>query len=247
MQKRLPLIFLALLSSGFVNGMFKRAPFLVKPVTAQPCRQFSSEFKEGAKLLSAQNKMALVAAGVVAWYGSEYINAVVDVNTKNICGQTQLHYEWSTSVVALLIKVGADISAKDKCGQTPLHNVRNAKIVALLINAGADVKAKDNGGRTPLHNTCCSAKIVDLLIEAGADVNAKDNGGRTPLHNIHNTKAVVALLIRAGADVNDKDNSGSSILDTAKEYNPEVVDTLIDAGAKTSYELDGLENKGTGC
>ena len=76
-----------------------------------------------------------------------------------------------------------------------------------------------------------------LLVEAGADVDAKDDNGHPMLFwailEDDNGLEKVRLLVEAGADVNAKDDSGNSMLVWALiEDNLEIIQILVDAGAK---------------
>lgn len=85
--------------------------------------------------------------------------------------------------VRLLIKLGVDVNAKDRCGWTPLHFAARTKCPAaeqsqliecikLLIDAGADVNAKDEEGVTPFHRTFATnpwnLEMIEVLLAAGA-------------------------------------------------------------------------------
>jgi ankyrin repeat protein len=69
----------------------------------------------------------------------QHIAAGTDVNAKNECGWTPLHYAETKEIAELLIAKGADVNVKDKRGFTPLHNADNKEIAELLIANGADI------------------------------------------------------------------------------------------------------------
>jgi len=86
-------------------------------------------------------------------------------------------------VVRNLIKHGVDVNAKDSCQWTPLHYAVRAKspdadpslstaCVKLLVDAGADVNAQDNEGVTPLHRSIIgypwNVEMIKTLLAAGA-------------------------------------------------------------------------------
>ena len=76
-------------------------------------------------------------------------------------------------------------------------------IVRLLIALGADVNAASSSGGTALILACFFGRIdaVRVLIAAGANLNARDNAGDTPLRCSRETcnPAIEALLLAAGA------------------------------------------------
>ena len=86
-------------------------------------------------------------------------------------------------VIRHLISLGVDVNAKDRCGWTPLHFAARTKCpadqeslliasVRLLIDAGADVNAKDDEGITPLHRSIFTypwhSELLEVMLVAGA-------------------------------------------------------------------------------
>ena len=69
----------------------------------------------------------------------QHIANGADVNAKDECGWTPLHYAETKEIAELLIAKGADVNVKDKRGFTPLHNADNKEIAELLIANGADI------------------------------------------------------------------------------------------------------------
>ena len=63
-------------------------------------------------------------------------------------------FEGNFNVVKFLLEKGADINAKDTCGKTALHYAINKKstidLITLLLEKGADPKIEDESGRTAL-------------------------------------------------------------------------------------------------
>jgi ankyrin repeat protein len=180
----------------------------------------------------------------------------VDVNAKNVDGETPLHWTASAGhkeIAELLIANGADVNAKDKGGWTPLHWLETKEIAELLIANGADVNAKNVDGQTPLDVAVdwFNDELADLLrkvghieavkqhLAAGTDVNAKGEYGYTPLHEVAwwGYTEIAELLIAEGADVNAKTNIGETPLDAATHPdNPndtaETADLLRKHGGK---------------
>jgi ankyrin repeat protein len=123
---------------------------------------------------------------------SYLISCGLDVNAKNILGETPLtfackqeHFE----VVELLLKNGADVNASHNHGNTALHYASISgdwHTIETLIEYGADVNAVNNEGCTAMHFACYgkNTKIVRYLLKHGLDINAKNKKGRTPLDNL---------------------------------------------------------------
>jgi ankyrin repeat protein len=95
-------------------------------------------------------------------------------------------------------------------GQTPLILAAHAQpqMVRSLLEKGADVGASDRTGATALHEAACAEhrNCAELLLGHGASISTRDHAGYTPLH------------IAAIADRH------------------EIIDTLLDAEQKSSFE-----------
>lgn len=118
----------------------------------------------------------------------------------------------------------------------------------LVVN----VDDRDAFSRTPLHlaTQLRRSKAFDALVTAGADRKARDVTGRTTLEMAArggSSKMVMALLDSrisgASADVNDGVfyNTSTPLQAAAEEGHGEVVDILLDRGAKISQvrQYDG--------
>ena len=115
-----------------------------------------------------------------AWDGDikavkQHLAAGVDVDEKDLYGETSLHYaadKGHKEIVELLIANGADVNVKEK--DTPMHKAAmngHKEIIELLIANGADVNAKSVDNNT-------------LLLQSGypATLATKNSAGLTPLH-----------------------------------------------------------------
>ncbi|WP_295125421.1 ankyrin repeat domain-containing protein [uncultured Chitinophaga sp.] len=102
------------------------------------------------------------------------INQGVDINTTAADGNTPLHWAQDTTIMQLLLELGANIDARSPEGATSLMNAvqgEDAEKLAFLLKAGADVNAADNRGFTALHRAAelGLTDTVVLLLQAGAD------------------------------------------------------------------------------
>ncbi|TET35846.1 MAG: hypothetical protein E3J72_10080 [Planctomycetota bacterium] len=93
--------------------------------------------------------------------------------------------DWRVDAIDFLIRNGVNVNTRDIFGQTLLHLAASQDckhIAALLLDKGADITARDNFGYTPLHFAVTKGgkDVIALLLDRGADVNEKING-RTPM------------------------------------------------------------------
>ena len=185
------------------------------------------------------------------------MDAGADVNAHNDFNATALM--WSVNEpakVQLLVEHGANVNAKSKTGRTPLMLAAmqpgSDEVVDLLLKKGADPLAVDEDGMTFLAaaSNGFNPRQVRLALKRGADANQQDSVGLTPLMNAtaNGDLESVKLLLQHHADVNlvSKPESSGKVkngpiqlgkftaLLLATAYGPpELVQELLDAGAKT--------------
>jgi len=123
-----------------------------------------------------------------------HISNGIDVNARDVKGQTGLHHAVENGrreVAELLIASGADVNAGGYGDGTPLLTAifgDDVDLVRLLVDKGADCNVYDQRGQTPLIYAVTAMgekdkEIVELLISGGAKIDLEDKkGGRTPLH-----------------------------------------------------------------
>ena len=170
------------------------------------------------------------------------------MNDVNTIENGAIHCSRSKECTELLMREGVDVNLKDNCGMTPLHYAVHHKSIGCimsLILAGADVNVKEHHGLTPLHSAilnyrstdsavCGSEGCVKLLLEAGADVNIFSCSD-TALHYtaMQGLVSCFDLLLRAGADVNALNTKDKSSLMFAADNNTlDSVRLLLQAGAE---------------
>jgi hypothetical protein len=125
-------------------------------------------------------------------------------------------------------------------------------LIEFRPDLGVNVDDRDAFFRTPLHlaTQLRRCKAFGALVAAGADRKARDVTGRTTLEmaaRVGSSKMVIALLDTrisgTSADVNDGVfyNTSTPLQAAAEEGHGEVVDILLDRGAKVSQvrEHDG--------
>jgi N-acyl-D-amino-acid deacylase len=189
------------------------------------------------------------------------IDRRADVNARNAFGSTALM--WSITdpkKVRLLLDHGADVNAAARSGRTALIVASfanpSAEVVRMLLAKGASVAVMDQRKVTPLNAATFGndTGTIRLLLDASADVNTADTFiGLTPLINASGNRNLeaVKLLLAKGANVNavSKTEGLPRIQTGIVEFGgwtpllmavpfgpPEIVRTLMDAGAKVNVQ-----------
>jgi ankyrin repeat protein len=184
-----------------------------------------------------------------------------DVNAKNTSGSTALM--WSVTEpkkVRMLLDHGADVNVVARSGRTALIMASfanpSAEVVRMLLAKGATVAVMDQRKVTPLNAATFGndTATTRLLLDAAADVNTADTFiGLTPLINAAGNRNLdaVKLLLSKGADVNAVSKTQdlpriqtgtvefggwTALLMAAPFGPPEMIRTLLDAGAKVNVQ-----------
>mmetsp|Transcript_62314 Transcript_62314/g.147679 ORF Transcript_62314/g.147679 Transcript_62314/m.147679 type:complete len:404 (-) Transcript_62314:17-1228(-) len=189
------------------------------------------------------------------------IEAGANIHCIDAMGSTALHVAFkpgateNLELVRFLLDNGLDVNAPDIGGMTPLHAAAICGLpnsVRFLLEAGAHMSC---GPESVSPFTASIMKlfpgtpfqegrfdVLRILIDAGFDVNTKEVAvhGSTPLHcavaddstEVAHVLTFVQILLDAGADVNSTDDQGNTPLHASIEsYRPEIVRSIIDAGA----------------
>ena len=106
----------------------------------------------------------------------------IDVNTKNIFGQSLGAYAWYDESFDVLMRHKLDLNMTDRWGCSTLVSVMKWKPkprhIERLIDAGAYPGTPDQYGSTPLHMAAYHdySEYVQLLLDSGTNQNVKDKG-----------------------------------------------------------------------
>lgn len=149
----------------------------------------------------------------------------------------------SGKIIEILLNNGANANTKDIEGETPLHYAaffcNHSALIALLQNQTVDVNVIDSRGYSPIHWAALDvhSNRVQLLFEKGAKIQTVNKiNGMTPLHlSASNGRYETSkFFIDNGADINARDKMKHTPLYYAKQSkkNNVLVEFLISNGAK---------------
>lgn len=150
-------------------------------------------------------------------------------------------------VVKLLLDRGLDVNAATYSYRTWTALMTaawagNPAVVRLLLGKGAEINALDPWGQQTALMIAAEGnrpEVVKILLEAGADPNARNRDGETVLMYAASRghPKAIRLLTDRGADVNAVWKGATALSIAVLSGYSDVVDVLIDAGAKLT--LDG--------
>ena len=109
-----------------------------------------------------------------------FINEELDINWQNFCGDTALH-------LVIDARDGAIMQSK-KNWPFNICKDRHTSIVKLLLKMGADPNIKNHFGDTPLHTAARHEMkyIVQLLLHCNADIHVRNHRNETAMDLIKN-------------------------------------------------------------
>ena len=159
-----------------------------------------------------------------------------NVNAHGIYDNTPLMYasgfNENPEIVSILIAARANVNAQSQHGTTPLMWAsrfnENPEIITTLITARANVNARDNEGRTPLM-WASGFNVIKMLVVRKFSVNAHDEDG-TPLMWTGNKNLESITGLMRGVQIT---------VDLKRNKNPEIITTLIAAGANVNARDKG--------
>src|SRR6516164_5309584 len=231
MRTKIILVCVALCFAGFALGAGESHDKLYSAIRANDLRQMKALLDQG------------VSANVEGPDGITPLMAAAEAG--------------SLDAMKMLLDRHADVNARNTFGSTALMlSVTDAKKVRLLLDHGADVNVVARSGRTALIVAAFanpSAEVVRMLLGNGAKVDVMDLRKVTPLINASGNRNLeaVKLLLAKGANVNavskteglPKIQTGTvqfggwtSLLMAVLFGPPEIVKTLLDAGAKVNVQ-----------
>jgi serine/threonine-protein phosphatase 6 regulatory ankyrin repeat subunit B len=134
----------------------------------------------------------------------------VNINAKNWCWATALHFETSnghSGITQLLLGKMNDIRIESKdYKKTALYYASHKgheDVVYLLLKKGASTEARTEDGMITLHIATLGGHlaVVRLLVENGRDIETKTEDGWTALYNAVSMgyEKVARLLLENGA------------------------------------------------
>ena len=178
------------------------------------------------------------------------IQCGADINLKNGSSHTALDIASGGGYIAIvgtLLARGADTNTRDSKSRSPLHlasKYGHHLIVLLLLAKEANTQAKDSKHKTPLHLACSHGhdSIVKALLRHAPNLHTLDDmPDWIPLEKIvqRKSKGIVELVLtHFGFDsykIFGRALSESLIIASGNGQD-EVVELLLDAGAKIDYQ-----------
>ncbi len=135
-----------------------------------------------------------------------------------------LHESWDM-IDFIREQPGVDMNMRDSCGKTVLHYLENEYIVDDLVHRGADITVQDNRGLFPIHTAAyCNSAIIYMLIVNKASASVVDFAGNTPLHYLcggwRNERLFFVnfhLLIQAQGNPETRNNEEKTAFDLCGE------------------------------
>lgn len=265
MWTRIVAVCAALCVAGIAVGAGDSPDKLYSAIRANDLQQMKAILDEGVSV-NGEGPDGITPLMAAAEVGSldamkTLIEHGANINAKNTYGSTAL--TWSVTdakKVRLLLDHGADVNVAARSGRTALIIASfanpSAEIVRMLLAKGANVNVMDQRKVTPLNAATFGndTATVRLLLDASGDISTADTFiGLTPLINASGNRNLeaVKLLLAKGANVNAVSMTeglpriqtgivqfgGWTPLLMAVPFGPpEVVKTLIDAGAKVNVQ-----------
>jgi len=255
----------ALLVACLATGADDSFDKLYSAIRANDLRQLKSllESGSGANSTGPEGITPLMTAAEIGSLDAMklLIGSRADVNARNASGSTALM--WSVTdagKVRLLLEHGADVNVTARSGRTALIIAAfanpSSEVMRMLIDKGANVSVMDQRKVTPMNAATFAndTATIRLLLGASADIQTADTFiGLTPLINASGNRNLeaVKLLLSKGANVNavSKTQDLPRIQTGIVEFGgwtpllmsvpfgpPEIVKTLIDAGAKVNVQ-----------
>lgn len=122
---------------------------------------------------------------------SMLLDAGVDINSKNIVGETSMHIAarmGHEGIIDILLEKGALINSINNEGETPLHIVAQTNYIStlqkLLTAEGVEINRQDKEGNTGLHlaGRLNNPDMLKQFFDHGADIGIQNNEGETAHH-----------------------------------------------------------------
>lgn len=174
----------------------------------------------------------------------------IDINTTDENGNGIFNYasrKDNRKILELLIKKGLPYKKINNNGGNAMlfatkgsrKGYNSLEYFKYLENLGINPNITNKKGETPLHNLASRNKDIETLqyfISKGVDVNQTDSKGDNALllSSHRNSLDVISLFTEKIKNINYVNKKGYSALTNALNNSFEVVEFLIDKGAKTS-------------
>ena len=214
---------LTILNYAVINNELAIVKFLVEVGKVDLDALIPHKCKPGEHVAPIHNAIEHDSFDVV-----EYLVSAnkIDVNLKNIYGQTVLHTaakHGKLTLVKWLLDQGMDINLRDRYGFTAWeYSVKsgNVSLVKFLVEKGyVAINASNKYGNNAAHHAANTGdlEMVQCLAEQGINIKKKTEDGSTTLHYaVESGKlTLVAWLVKSGVAINACNNFRGTALHRA--------------------------------
>lgn len=169
------------------------------------------------------------------------IEAGADVQRQDGSGTPPVHAARSAAALGLLVKAGADPDALDRNRRSPLVDAierGDPKRIDFLVAAGARLEPPP--GTADLFTRAVASghpELVEALLQRGADPRTPPTQALWPLIESGNTP-VARLLLARGADPDARKDRDSLLSRALFRRRFEIVEALLEAGARANLRDD---------
>ncbi|QTE23827.1 ankyrin repeat domain-containing protein [Polaribacter cellanae] len=179
-----------------------------------------------------------------------FVRKGLDLNSTDHYGNGAFNYtayKGNKTMLELLIKKGLPYKDESSNGDNAIlaatigsrGGYNPLSFIKYLEGLGINPNVSNKDGITPLHNISYNNKdlaVYNYFIDKGVNVNQQDKYGNTPLINAagRNSFEVIKLLASKTKNINVSNKNGESALTKSIRNKPEVVQFLLEKGAKTS-------------
>jgi ankyrin repeat protein len=160
----------------------------------------------------------------------------IDINVKNIDGQTILMYAFENSNLKItnrILDLNPDVNIKNKDGETILMLALKYRpeLINRILSMNMDINVKNNNDFTTLMFALqySTPEIINRILDLNAEINVKTKNNWTPLMYAleYSKPEIINRILDLNPEVNVKSKNGNTALELAIEKStPEIIDRI---------------------